>query len=126
MQGYCDVFIRIILKRTSTKAHVYMRRHQGAKIKHCLPYSNVIYHTFSHGAVSYMPNGENVNVMLEYIIEGLCIKGIRSFVLVPWMQLQCPVVCAVFLCVCGISAVFSMTAQIDRTIAVSLITPGHP
>ena len=31
MQGYCDIFLRIILKRTSTEARVYMRRHQGAK-----------------------------------------------------------------------------------------------
>ena len=66
MQGYCDgFFLRIILKRTSTEAHVYMRPHQGAKVKH-LDISNVIYHKFSHGAVSYTLNGENVNVMLEY------------------------------------------------------------
>ena len=57
-------FLRIILKRTSTEAHVYMRRHQGAKVKH-FDVSNVIYHRFSHGAVSYTLNGENVNVMLE-------------------------------------------------------------
>ena len=42
-----------------------MRRHQGAKVKH-FDVSNVIYHKFSHGAVSYTLNGENVNVMLEY------------------------------------------------------------
>ena len=55
MQGFCDVFfLRIILKRTSTEAHVYMRRHQGAKVKHS-DVSNVI----------YTRNGENVNVMLE-------------------------------------------------------------
>ena len=66
MQGFCDVFfLRIILKRTSTEAHVYMRRHQGAKVKH-FDVSNVIYHKFSHGAVSYTLNGENVNAMLEY------------------------------------------------------------
>ena len=28
--------------------------------------SNVICHTFSHGAAIYSPNGKNVNVMLEY------------------------------------------------------------
>ena len=65
MQGYCDIFLRIILKRTSTEAHVYMRRHQGAKDEH-FDVSNVIYHKFSNGAVSYTLNGENVNVMLEY------------------------------------------------------------
>ena len=33
----------------------------------CTPsVSNVIYHKFSHGAISYTLNGENVNVMLEY------------------------------------------------------------
>ena len=43
-----------------------MRRHQGAKVKH-FDVSNVIYHKFSHGAVSYTLNGENVNVMLESV-----------------------------------------------------------
>ena len=57
-------FLRIILERTSTEAQVYMRRHQGAKCKHC-DVSDVIYHKFSHGAASYTLNGENVNVMLE-------------------------------------------------------------
>ena len=52
------------MKRTSTEAHVYMRRHQGAKVKH-FDVSNVIYHKFSHGAGSYTLSGENVNVMLE-------------------------------------------------------------
>ena len=52
--------------RTSTQAHVYMRRHQGAKVKH-FDVSNVIYHKFSHGTVSYALNGENVNVMLEFL-----------------------------------------------------------
>ena len=42
-----------------------MRRHQGAKVKH-FDFNNVIYHKFSHGAVSYTLNGENVNVLLEY------------------------------------------------------------
>ena len=42
----------------------YMRRHQGAKVKH-FDVSNVIYHKFSDGAVSYTLSGENVNVKLE-------------------------------------------------------------
>ena len=46
--------------------HVYMRRHQGAKVEH-YDVSNVIYHKFSHGAVSYTLNGKNVNVMLELL-----------------------------------------------------------
>ena len=49
--------VRIILKRTSTEAHVYMLRHQDAKVKH-FDVSNVIYHKFSHGAVSFTLNGE--------------------------------------------------------------------
>ena len=59
-------FLRILLKRTSTEAHVYMRRHQGTKVQHS-DVSNVIYHKFSHGVVSYTLNGENVNVMLESV-----------------------------------------------------------
>ena len=50
------------MKRTSTEAHVYMRRHQGAKVEH-LDVSNVIYHKFSHRGVSNTLNGENVNVV---------------------------------------------------------------
>ena len=65
MQAYCDVFFSTdYFEAASTEAHVYMRRHQGAKVKH-FDVSNVIYHKFSHGAVSYTLNGENVNVMLE-------------------------------------------------------------
>ena len=56
------------LKWTSTEAHVYMRRHRDAKVKH-FDVSNVIYHKFSHGTVSYTPNGKNVNVMLELTIS---------------------------------------------------------
>ena len=56
-------FLWIILKPMSTEGHVYMRSHQGAKVKHFD--ISVIYHKFSHGAVSYTLNGENVNVMLE-------------------------------------------------------------
>ena len=47
-----------------TEAHVYMRRHQGANVKH-FDVGKVIYHKFSHGPVSYRLNGENVNVLLE-------------------------------------------------------------
>ena len=50
-----------------TEAHVDMQRHQGAKVEH-FDVSNVIYHKFSHSVVSYMLNGENVNVMLEISI----------------------------------------------------------
>ena len=72
MQAYWDgfFFLRIILKRTSTEARVYMRRHQGAKVKH-FDVGNVIYHKFSHGAVSFTLNGENVNVMLEFVFKNI-------------------------------------------------------
>ena len=56
------------MKRTSTEAHVYMRCHQGVKVNH-FDISNVIYHKFSHGAVSYTFNGENVKVMLELLFD---------------------------------------------------------
>ena len=52
-------FPQIILKRMWTEAHVYMRRHQGPKVKH-FDVSNLIYHKFSHGAI---------NVMIEYDIS---------------------------------------------------------
>ena len=68
MQGYCDICLWPILKRTSTEAHIYMRRHQGAKVEH-FDVSNVIYDKISHGAVSYTLNGENVNVMLESFVK---------------------------------------------------------
>ena len=63
------IFLQIILKRTSTEARVYMRRHQDAKVQH-FDVSNVIYHKFSQGAISYSLNGENVNVMLESLLVG--------------------------------------------------------
>ena len=64
MQGYRGIFLWTILKRMSTEAHVYMRRHQGAKVEH-FDVSNVSYHKFSHGAISYSLNGENIYFMLE-------------------------------------------------------------
>ena len=45
-----------------------MQRHQDAKVKY-FDVSNVIYHKFSHGAVSHTLNGKNVNVMLEFVIN---------------------------------------------------------
>ena len=43
-------------------------RRQGAKFEH-FDVSNVIYHIFSHGAVSFTINGLNINVMLEYLLQ---------------------------------------------------------
>ena len=55
------------MKQTSTEAHDCMRRHQDAKVEY-FDVSNVIYHKFSHCAVSYVLNGENVNIILEYML----------------------------------------------------------
>ena len=60
-------FLWTILKWTSIEAPVYMRCHQDAKVER-FDISNVIYHKFSHNAVSYTLNGENVNLMLESFI----------------------------------------------------------
>ena len=70
MQAYCDVFFSTDYFEADVDRHVYLRRHQGAKVKH-FDVRNVIYHKFSHGAVSYTLNGENVNVMLELIVDDL-------------------------------------------------------
>ena len=45
-----------------------MQPHQGMKVTH-FDASNLIYHKFSQGAVSYRLIGENVNVMLELCIN---------------------------------------------------------
>ena len=61
MQGYCDIFSNNYFEadvNTST-------RHQDAKVEH-FDVSNVINHTFSHGAVSYTLNGKNI--MLEFTV----------------------------------------------------------
>ena len=69
MQGYCDIFSKDCFEAEvdrSTCLHV--RSYQGAKVEH-FDVSNVIYHKFSHGAISYTLNGENVNAMLELCIN---------------------------------------------------------
>ena len=38
------------------------------KVKH-FDVSNVIYHKFAHGTVSFTLNGENVYVMLEWLLS---------------------------------------------------------
>ena len=64
MQGYCDVYKWTILKRTSPE--VKCLHPTSSKREMCSSsVSNVIYHNFSNGAISYTLNGENVNVMLE-------------------------------------------------------------
>ena len=82
MQGYCDVYKWIILKWTSPEVkclHATSSKHEMSTSS----VSNVIYHKFSHGATFNMPNGKNVNVMLEFPIiitispyYGLCSQKI--------------------------------------------------
>ena len=67
MQGYCDIFLRIILKQMSTEAHDNLRHHQGAKFE-LLVVSNVIHHKFSRDTISYTLSGEKVIVKLECVI----------------------------------------------------------
>ena len=55
MQVYCAVFLRIILKRTSTEAHIYMRRHQGF----CLNSSTL--------ATSFITNFQNPHAHLRHV-----------------------------------------------------------
>ena len=68
MQGYCDVYKWTILKRTSPE--VKCLHPTSSKREMCTSsVSSVIYHNFSHGAISYKFNGENVNVMLEFVFN---------------------------------------------------------
>ena len=55
------------MKQTSTEACLHATSSMR-EIEH-FDVSTVIYHKFSHGAVSYTLNGENVNVMLEYLFN---------------------------------------------------------
>ena len=55
----------------STEAHVYMRRHQDAKVEH-FDVSNMIYHKILDGGVSYTLNGENFSIMLEFMLNSKC------------------------------------------------------
>ena len=81
-------FLRIILKRTSTEALVYMRCHQGATVKH-FDVSNVIYHKFSHGAVFYTLNGKFVNIMLELVVF-LFLRYYLTAYRIAHLTLLCP------------------------------------
>ena len=66
MQAYWDVFfLWIILKRTSTEAHVYMRRHQGKKVKH-FDISNSFFKTNFHTAPFPI---RSMGRMLEFTVK---------------------------------------------------------
>ena len=62
-----------------------MRRHQGAKVKH-FDFSDMIYHKFSHGALSHALNGENVNVMLELSFHRCIAEKIYTIGLEYWLS----------------------------------------
>ena len=47
-----------------------MPRHQGAKVEH-FDVSNMIYHKFSHGSISYRLNWEDVKVVLEFAYSSM-------------------------------------------------------
>ena len=64
MNGYCDKFSRDYVEMDVAEAHIYMRHHKGAKLEYFYV-SNVVYHKFTNGAISYTLKGENINVMLE-------------------------------------------------------------
>ena len=67
MQAYYNVISTDYFEADVDRSTCLHARHPGAKVKH-FDVSNVIYHKFSYGAVSYTPitlNGENVNVILE-------------------------------------------------------------
>ena len=67
MQGYCDVYNRTILKRTSPE--VKCLHPTSSRREMCTSsVRNVINHKFSHGAAFYTLNGKNVNVMLELFV----------------------------------------------------------
>ena len=70
MQGYCDVYKRTILKRTSPEVkclHATSSRREMCTSS----VGNVIYHKFSHGAAFYTLNGKNVKVMLELMLNSI-------------------------------------------------------
>ena len=80
MQGYCDVYKWTILKRTSPEVKCLHPTSSSREM--CMSsVSNVIYHKFSHGAVSYTLNRENVYVMLEFTVfyQGLLWKCKAQF-----------------------------------------------
>ena len=64
MQGYCDIFSKDYFEADVDRSTCLHATSLRVKADH-VDVSNVIYHKFSHGAVSYTLNGENVNVMLE-------------------------------------------------------------
>ena len=64
MQGYCDIFSTDYFEADADRSTCLHATSSRREIKH-FDVSNVIYHKFSHGAVSYTLNGENVKVILE-------------------------------------------------------------
>ena len=69
MQGYCDSFVRIILKQMSIDAHLHAMssRHKDTKFEH-FDVRNPIYHKISHSLLSIGHMGKNLNFMLKFRI----------------------------------------------------------
>ena len=65
MQGYCDIFSMDYFEADVDRSTCLHATSSWREVEH-FGVSNVIYHKFSQGAVSYTLNGETVNVMLEY------------------------------------------------------------
>ena len=67
MQAYFNVFFSTDYFEAdvdrSTRLHFNVIKERKL---HIFDVSNVIYHKFSHGVVSFTLNGEKVNVMLEF------------------------------------------------------------
>ena len=73
MQGYCDVYKWTLLRQTSPE--VKCLHPTSSRREMCtLSVNDVNYQKFSHGAASYILNGKNVNIMLEFIISNKTIR----------------------------------------------------
>ena len=68
MQGYCDVYKWTLLRRTSPEVK-FLHPTSSRREMCTLSVNDVNNHKFSHGAASYMLNGKNVNIMLEFLFH---------------------------------------------------------
>ena len=65
---YLQCFRRTILMQMSKEVIFYVRHHEPCICETCL-FAPVIYRKFSRGYIFYRFNGENIKVMLEYLIK---------------------------------------------------------
>ena len=71
MQAFCDVFSTDYFEADADRRRIFTCDVIKSRKLNTFDVSNVIYHKFSHGAVSYTLNEENVNVMLELKLNGI-------------------------------------------------------